>query len=99
MRPPGTIAVYAAVAGLQVTHHELDKLREAEAQEKEAEQKERAMAARREVSATSYSRMLEVENTNRQEDAVDARSMEQAIDALSSLGVAEAAPVDKHPEK
>jgi hypothetical protein len=99
MHPTGTFAGSAAVAGLQVTHHELDKLREAEAAEREAEQKEKAMAARREVSATSYSRMLEVENTNRQEDAVDARSMEQAIDALSSLGVAEASPVDKHPEK
>jgi hypothetical protein len=74
-------------------------MREVEAEEKEAEQKERAMAARREVSAQSYSRMLEVENTNRQEDTVYARSMEQAIDALSSLGVAEASPADKHPEK
>lgn len=57
------------------------------------------MAAKREVSSQSYSRMLEVENTNRLEDAVDARSMEQAIDALSSLGVVETPPADKHPEK
>lgn len=57
------------------------------------------MAAKREVSSQSYSRMLEVENTNRLEDAVDARSMEQAIDALSSLGMVETPPADKHPEK
>lgn len=83
----------------QVTHHELDRAREAEAAEREAEQRERAMAARREVSADSYSRMIEVQNTNRQEDSVEARSMEQAIDALSSLGVAESPAADKHPEK
>ncbi|WIA13256.1 hypothetical protein OEZ85_006844 [Tetradesmus obliquus] len=96
---PKTTPKANRVSGPKVTHHELDKLRESEAAAKEAEQKERAMAAKREVSSQSYSRMLEVENTNRLEDAVDARSMEQAIDALSSLGVVETPPADKHPEK
>ncbi|KAF8058039.1 coiled-coil domain-containing protein [Scenedesmus sp. PABB004] len=62
----------------------------------------RAASARgAQVTAESYSRLVEVENANRVDDAVDARSMEQAIDALGSLGVgaAESPAVDKHPEK
>lgn len=76
-------------------------MREEEAAAKEAEAKERALAAKREVTADSYSKLVESQNMNRQEDAVDARSMEQAIDALSSLAVTPdaGAAVDKHPEK
>eukprot|EP00775_Hariotina_reticulata_P005480 gene5480-5715_t len=55
--------------------------------------------ARRDVTADSYSRLVDAENANRQEDTVEARSMEQAIDALQSIKVADASPADKHPEK
>lgn len=85
----------------QVTHHELHKLREEEQAAREAEARERALAAKREVSADSYSKLVDSVNINRQEDAVEARSMEQAIDALSTLSVAadSGAAADKHPEK
>eukprot|EP00879_Flechtneria_rotunda_P009796 GHRR01010246.1.p2 GENE.GHRR01010246.1~~GHRR01010246.1.p2 ORF type:complete len:127 (+),score=48.55 GHRR01010246.1:754-1134(+) len=74
-------------------------MKQTEQAAKEAELKERAMAARREVDANSYSRLVDTENVNRQEDAVEARSMEQAIGALQSLGVADSPASDKHPEK
>lgn len=148
-------------------------MREVEQSQRAAEAKERELAAKREVSADQYSRIVDVENANRQEDAgahqcvgshrasacvcgrrtegrlvgggvvwfgcthvqqwqqstgrpagymltacsdalccvlcavgavccvtVDARSMEQAIDALQSLAVRSESPaVDKHPEK
>lgn len=89
------------VSGPKVTHHDLQKMREEEAAAREAEARERALAAKREVSANSYTRLVDTENVNRQEDTVEARSMEQAIDALSSLAVAgdAGAAADKHPEK
>jgi hypothetical protein len=83
----------------QVTHHQLQLQQEADQEQREAEQRERTLAARRDVTADSYSRLVDAENTNRQEDTVDARSMEQAIDALQSIKVAEASPADRHPEK
>lgn len=91
---------HRGVCALQVTHHDLQQMQEEEASRREAEARDRALAAKREVTVDSYSRLVDTENVNRQEDAVEARSMEQAIDALSTLAVApEPASVDKHPEK
>lgn len=53
---------------VQVTHHQLEQMREAEQSQRAAEAKEREMAAKREVSADQYSRMVDVENINRQDD-------------------------------
>lgn len=49
------------------------------------------------VGEEAYAQQLEVENLNRQEGGVEARSVEAALEALSVVG-GEAA-VDKHPEK
>lgn len=92
----------ARVSGPKVTHHELSQMRDAEEAAREAEQRERALAARREVTVESYGRLVDSANTNRQDDAVDARSVEQAIGALAQLSVAGGADspaADKHPEK
>lgn len=88
------------VAGPKVTHHQLDLTREAEAAEAAEAAKQRQLAARRELDEAAYSRMVETENINRQEEAVEARSVEAAIDALSALspGGQEGA-AEKHPEK
>ncbi|GBF94183.1 hypothetical protein Rsub_07170 [Raphidocelis subcapitata] len=86
------------VAGPKVTHHELALTREADSAAAAEAARQRQLEARREVDEASYSRLVESENTNRQEDAVEARSMEAAIDALGSLSTSEPA-VDKHPEK
>lgn len=62
-----TLVIYVTVL-LQVTHHQLSQLREAEESQKEKEAREREMAAKREVSADAYSRLVDVENANRQDD-------------------------------
>jgi hypothetical protein len=54
---------------LQVTHHQLDQMRESEASARAAEAKERELAAKREVSAVSYTKLVDTENVNRVEDA------------------------------
>jgi hypothetical protein len=54
---------------MQVTHHQLDQMREAEASARAAEAKERELAAKREVSADSYTKLVDTENINRVEDA------------------------------
>lgn len=51
-----------------MTHHQLDQMREAEQSQRAAEAKERELAAKREVSADQYSRMVDVENANRLDD-------------------------------
>lgn len=43
-------------------------MRESEASQREAEQRERQMEARREVSADNYRQLVDTENINRQED-------------------------------
>lgn len=51
-----------------MTHHQLEQMREAEQHQRSAESKERELAAKREVSADQYSRMVDVQIANRQED-------------------------------
>jgi hypothetical protein len=53
----------------------LSQLREAEESQKEKEARERDMAAKREVSADAYSRLVDVENANRQDDGGTPRAM------------------------
>jgi hypothetical protein len=68
--------------------------------EREEETKQRQMAARREVSEDHYTALVDAQNMNRQDDVVEARGMEQAIDALSALNVnGTPGSGDKHPEK
>lgn len=87
------------VGGPKVTHHQLLKTREQEDAERQEEAKARALAARREVDEAAYARVVEAENANRADDAVEASGVDAAIDALASLSTAAEAPADKHPEK
>ncbi len=48
------------------------------------------------VTVDDYSQLVEVENPNREEDTVEARSVEAA---LSALAVGESTPEDRHPER
>ena len=70
----------------------------------EAERREQAQLAeqrnselRRDVSEQAYAQQIEVENTNKEDVAVEARSLDSALKqmAISSGEKAE----DKHPEK
>ncbi|KAI8467484.1 MAG: hypothetical protein J3K34DRAFT_430510 [Monoraphidium minutum] len=88
------------VAGPKVTHHALALTREEEAAARAEAAKQRSLESRREVDEASYSRLVETENANRQEDVVDARGVDAAIDALTNLSTGGAEPAgDKHPEK
>lgn len=51
------------------------------------------------VSEGKYAALVERENVNRQEDVVEATSVEQAVHALASVGISTPTPEDKHPEK
>jgi hypothetical protein len=84
----------------QLTHFQLQQQKEQDAAEREEENKQRQLAARREVSEDHYVALVDTQNTNRQEDVVEARGMEQAIDALSALNVnGTPGSGEKHPEK
>lgn len=63
VRPPSRVCV------LQVTHHQLNAMREAEEGARAAEAREKQLEARREVSADAYRALVDTENVNRQEDA------------------------------
>lgn len=67
LTPLGAAAAMLLV--MQVTHHQLDQMRESEASARAAEAKERELAAKREVSAVSYTKLVDTENVNRVEDA------------------------------
>lgn len=81
--------------GPKVTHHELRLQADAERRELETQVDKRKAAARREVSEEDYARMVDVENTNRMDDRVDARSMNEALAALT----VDDKEVDRHPER
>ncbi|XP_058098414.1 uncharacterized protein LOC131243235 [Magnolia sinica] len=51
---------------------------------------------RRTAEEEEYERMVLVANTNRDDSVIEAHSVE---DALSSMAIADALPVDKHPER
>lgn len=80
----------------KVTRHQLDQQKAFEAKLKEQQLKEKELAAKREVSEDSYGKLVETENTNREEDVIEARSVEAALQAL---GVDDTPDADKHPEK
>lgn len=82
-------------AGPKVTQHELRLQADAERRELEAQMDKRRAANRREVSEEDYARMVDVENTNRMDDTVDARSMNAALAALT----VDDKEVDRHPER
>lgn len=54
------------------------------------------MAYNVQVTEDDYSQLVEAENPNREEDTVEARSVEAA---LSALTVGESSPEDRHPER
>lgn len=80
----------------QVTANQLAQQKEAELRQREAATKDAAKAQKRVVSEEQYSQLVEGENLNREDDAVEARSVTEAISALE---LNDSAPGDAHPEK
>lgn len=87
------------VGGPKVTHHQLALTREQEEAQRAEELRQQQLQSRREVDEASYSRIVDTENANRQEDAVDATGVDAVLDALSTLSTSESPAADKHPEK
>jgi len=81
----------------KVTQHVL-KLQSEEELKKQAElAKQRSGELRREVSEDQYAQQVEVENMNREDVAVDARSLDAALAQMTVGG--KGTPEDRHPEK
>lgn len=85
------------VGSAKVTSHQLLLNKEVEKKEEERRAREREDAAKRMVSEDAYASAVVVENVNRQDTGVEARSVEAALDALTVVG-GDAAQ-DRHPEK
>lgn len=82
------------VSAPKVTHHQLEIMKEKEKILSEEEAKEREDEIKRQVSEDKYAKQIEVEIANRQDNTVEARSLDAALGALSVGGEA-----DRHPEK
>nr|XP_043627709.1 coiled-coil domain-containing protein 124 [Erigeron canadensis] len=80
----------------KVTEAELIKRRE----EEQAQMAKKAEEEKRKLSRTAkeeeYEKIVLVENTNRDDSIIEARSVEEAI---AKMSVSDALPADKHPEK
>ena len=81
---------------LQVTANQLAQQKESEQQHQASAAQEAAKARKRMVSEEQYSQLVEGENLNRDDDAVEARSVTAAISALK---LDEQSAGDAHPER
>jgi hypothetical protein len=62
----------------------------------QSEAKQKELASKRMVTEDAYAAAVEIENLNKMEDTVAARSVEEAIQALS---MSDPGSADRHPEK
>ena len=85
----------ARPASGKVTAAQIAATKAQQAKESEATAAAQAKANRREVSGEEYERLVDTENTNRNDDVIEARSVEAALSALSTDEPA----ADPHPEK
>lgn len=96
-------AVLAALAAKKktppkkVTQHTLQLQSEAERKKQAELAQQRFGEIRREVSEDQYAQQVEVENLNRDDVVVDARSLDAALAQMSVGG--DTTPEDRHPEK
>ncbi|CAL1372901.1 unnamed protein product [Linum trigynum] len=80
----------------KVTEAELRRRREQEQAALEKKSEEAKKKQTRTAEEEEYERLVLVENTNRDDSIIDARTVE---DAIAHLTVAESLPVDRHPER
>eukprot|EP00897_Mesotaenium_endlicherianum_P000174 jgi/Mesen1/10157/ME000076S09658 len=83
-------------AAPKVTAAELAVMKERELKQREAEGAAVEKRKARMADPTEYERLVSVENTNRQETLVDARSVGEA---LSQIQLTDGSTPDKHPER
>ncbi|CAI0468964.1 unnamed protein product [Linum tenue] len=80
----------------KVTEAELRRRREQEQAALEKKSEEAKKKQTRTAEEEEYERLVLVENTNRDDSIIEARTVE---DAIAHLTVAESLPVDRHPER
>ncbi|XP_071700819.1 uncharacterized protein [Rutidosis leptorrhynchoides] len=80
----------------KVTEAELIRRREEEKAQLLKKAEEEKLKMSRTAKEEEYEKMVLVENTNRDDSIIEARSVEEA---LAKMSVSDALPVDKHPEK
>ncbi|KAL5675262.1 hypothetical protein ACJX0J_011393, partial [Zea mays] len=82
-----------------VTEAELVRLREEERLRLEREAEAAKKRAARVAEEEEYERVVLVENTNRDDSLIEARSVEEAIARMSVVDPQASLPADKHPER
>ncbi|KAI7735669.1 hypothetical protein M8C21_008208 [Ambrosia artemisiifolia] len=80
----------------KVTEAELVKRREEEEADRVKKAEEEKRRASRIAKEEEYEKMVLVQNRNRDDSVIEARSVEEAI---AQMAVSDGLPVDKHPEK
>lgn len=84
-------------AAPKITSHQLHLQAEADRKQRERDAAARAADGKRVVSEEEYAQSVAVDNTNRDDVAVEARSLDAALEQLSVAQ--EGTPTDRHPEK
>ncbi|KAL0365716.1 UNVERIFIED_CONTAM: Coiled-coil domain-containing protein [Sesamum angustifolium] len=96
MKKPDKKANRVSVPVPKVTEAELIRRREEEQAALQRRAEEDKKKQNRIADEEEYERMVTVVNTNRDDSVIEARTVEEAI---ARMTVADALPVDKHPEK
>lgn len=80
----------------KMTAHQLAVMKEAQQKQMERDAAAHATQAQRVVTEDEYAQTVEVANANKEAVAVDARSLDAALEQLTVAGDS---PADRHPEK
>ncbi|KAL3613914.1 hypothetical protein CASFOL_041988 [Castilleja foliolosa] len=96
LKKPDKKADRVSVPVPKVTEAELRRRREEEQAALQRRAEEDKKKQTRIADEEEYERMVSVENTNRDDSKIEARSVEEAI---AQMNVVDSLPVDKHPEK
>ncbi|XP_062177865.1 uncharacterized protein LOC133882678 [Alnus glutinosa] len=95
-RKPDKKAARVSIPVPKVTEAELRRRREEEQAELQRKAEEGKKRQSRTAAEEEYERMVLVQNTNRDDSILEARTVEEAI---TQMTVADSLPVDRHPER
>jgi hypothetical protein len=95
-RKPDKKATRVSIPVPKVTEAELRRRREEEQAELQRKAEEGKKRQSRTAAEEEYERMVLVQNTNRDDSILEARTVEEAI---TQMTVADSLPVDRHPER
>lgn len=96
MKKPDKKATRVSIPVPKVTEVELRRRREEEQAELQRKAEEAKKRQSRTAAEEEYERMVLVNNTNRDDSIIEARTVE---DAIAQISVTDNLPVDRHPER